>query len=335
MRRLAWAFTAGMVTVLAVLASNLLAGRGTSPSDTRAALLAVAWSGHVATAVTQYLDERRHDLELLAALPDIVHASRAAAADAKRRGLQKRGVAALEREQDAARALSRDPRVAATLASWRETFGFAELSFSERDGYAVLGTERTPDFVQSDEDWWQRAFADGYAETVPQYDPSGAVTIELAVRITDPATRAPMGVVKGTLPLASLAPFTRMGAPLGTSVEIIDAARRIIVSPDTSRLLREVPESLPPLASQATHREMENPQGITIAAAAPTHGARWWVITRAHAAVPDGPGSSEALYEDAALAGGVVLVMVWLALGLAGLSPTGAERSRPPGSLPS
>jgi hypothetical protein len=316
MPRLGFALAAGAVTALAVLCSDLLAGRATSNDHLRAtAARASAWSERAADAVTRHLDERRHDIELLAALPDVVHAARVAAAEAKRRGLQGRPVAVLERELDASRALSKDPRLIAMLAAWRDAFGFTELSFSERDGYSVLGTERTPDFVQSDEDWWQRAFADGFAETTPQYDQSGAVCVEIAVRISDPATHMPMGVIKGTLPLKPLSELTMTGAPHGASVEIVDAARRIVVSPDSARLFREAADSVPPLAQRASAREFDGPRR-GVAAAAPAHSGRWWVVTRL---VDDADelGAPWAPYESAALAGGVVVILLIAAFGVA------------------
>ena len=306
-RRLGLACAAGVVTALAVVSSALLPDRG--DADRPSALQrAAALSERSADAVSRYLDERRRDLELLAGLPDIVHAARVAAAEARRRGLQGRPVAVLERELDASRALSKDPRLAATLAAFRGAYGFTELSFTERDGYSVLGTERTPDFVQSDEDWWQRAFADGFSETRPQMDPSGTVAVELAVRITDPTTRQPMGVIKGTLALALVAAAApRM--PTGLTLEIIDGGQRIIASADSTRLLRQMPESLPPLAPRTAVIEAAR------VAVTPTHGGRWWVVVRAAPGAGEFIGPSyRALVESAGAAGATVMLLVLVVL---------------------
>ncbi|HEY2825891.1 MAG TPA: hypothetical protein VGI83_10125 [Gemmatimonadales bacterium] len=311
-RRVILACVAGAVTSLAVLSFALIVERAALDRlpDAPPARAAIGVQ-RAADAVTQYLAARRANVELLADLPDIAHAARLATVEAKRRGLVGRPISVLERELDSTRALSRDPRVRGVLTLWRDRLGFSEVSFTERDGYAVLGTERVPDFVQSDEDWWQRAFATGFTETAPQYDPSAGVVVELAARITDPSTHAPTGVIKATLPLAAALDAMVAGETGAKDMEIVDRSRRVIVSRDASRLLRQVPvDSLPPLTSRPSATSLSGPGGSQNVAAAPTHDARWWVIARSTVAADDRGPYWRTAAEDSAASGALALLIV-------------------------
>src|SRR6266853_343369 len=82
--------------------------------------------------------------------------------------------------------------VAAYLRDYIQRSEFAELFFTESHGYSVLASNRTSDFLQSDEEWWRRAVADGVDEGVPRYDSSAAaVSLEYDVAIQAPRRAAP------------------------------------------------------------------------------------------------------------------------------------------------
>jgi hypothetical protein len=310
------ALVSAALAALAPFAVAYLADRTLVAELDRAASTRVADAArHSANLVSRYLMERRRDAETLAALPDIVHATRVAAQVAQRRRLVGRPIARLERDMDSTRALGGDPQLRRFLGATRDAFDFAEVTFTERDGFTVLGTDRTPDFVQSDEAWWQRAFADGFDESAPLIDPSGAVAIELAARIADPRTRAPMGVLRVALRLTHLNELVAAETPTPIIVEVVDSARRIVLSPDRTRLLRQLPDSV------VLGRESVRVAGDVVAVV-PAREGRWWVIARAPA--PGGVVTPRRpLYWAAGGSAALVFLVVLTALALAKPSTTG------------
>ena len=77
---------------------------------------------------------------------------------------------------------------------------FAEVFFTDRNGYNVALTNPTSDFVQSDEDWWQSAWSRGLSVGEIEYDDSAGVwSIDISLRIVDPDSEQPVGVMKTVL----------------------------------------------------------------------------------------------------------------------------------------
>ena len=77
--------------------------------------------------------------------------------------------------------------------------GFAEIFVTNERGMNVCVTNRTSDYYQADEDWWQI----GVAASQPknghvQYDQSaGVVAVPAYLPVADPATGVTIGVAKG------------------------------------------------------------------------------------------------------------------------------------------
>lgn len=77
---------------------------------------------------------------------------------------------------------------------------FAEVFFTDRNGFNVALTNPTSDFVQSDETWWQNAWGRFLSVGDIEYDDSAGVwSVEISVRIEDPDTGEPLGVMKSVL----------------------------------------------------------------------------------------------------------------------------------------
>ncbi|MCY4428934.1 MAG: PDC sensor domain-containing protein [Rhodospirillales bacterium] len=77
---------------------------------------------------------------------------------------------------------------------------FAEIFFTDRNGFNVALTNPTSDFVQSDEAWWQSAWSHGISVGEVDYDESAGVwSIEISVRIDDPGGSKSLGVMKTVL----------------------------------------------------------------------------------------------------------------------------------------
>ena len=82
---------------------------------------------------------------------------------------------------------------------------FAEVFFTDSNGFNVGLTNSTSDFVQSDEDWWQEAWSDFLSIGEIGYDDSAGVwSIDISVRLDDPATGELLGVMKTVLAIDSV-----------------------------------------------------------------------------------------------------------------------------------
>src|SRR5256886_10220191 len=87
------------------------------------------------------------------------------------------------------------------------------------------------DFVQSDEEWWRQAVAEGLYEGAPRYDSSAAaVSLEYDVAIRAPRLSAPVGVLKAVFPLDHLSQLlTAADAGTGGRLQVVDAQGMLIV----------------------------------------------------------------------------------------------------------
>lgn len=79
---------------------------------------------------------------------------------------------------------------------------FAEVFFTDNMGFNVAVTSPTTDFVQSDENWWQAAWATGSFVSDVEFDASSNLwAVEISVLIRDKSTGKPLGVMKAVLGL--------------------------------------------------------------------------------------------------------------------------------------
>ena len=77
---------------------------------------------------------------------------------------------------------------------------FADVSFTDRNGFNVALTNPTSGFVQSDETWWQNAWGRFLSVGDVEYDDSAGVwSVEISVRIEDPDTGEPLGIMNSVL----------------------------------------------------------------------------------------------------------------------------------------
>ena len=82
---------------------------------------------------------------------------------------------------------------------------FTEVFMSDRNGFNVALTDSTSEFVHSDEIWWQDTWKRGMTFGNLEYgDVSGLWSIDIAVRIDEPATNDPIGVMSAILAIESI-----------------------------------------------------------------------------------------------------------------------------------
>src|SRR6059058_858853 len=239
---------------------------------------------HVASLVDLYLRERRHEAEALAGSPAVVRAALEASQAALRQRLPQLDIPTLERMFNQRRELGGDPDLAAYLRGYAQHSDFAELFFTDSHGYNVLASDRTSDFVQSDEAWWQQAVKTGAYEGAPRYDSSAAVvSLEYDIAIRAPRVAHPVGVLKAVCALARLPRLLAAGdLPGGVRLEVVDAQGRRIVTPDSAELLRPLPQAadIPRESRPATARVVGPDGSADLAVTVPTANGKWWVVFR-------------------------------------------------------
>ena len=231
-----------------------------------------------------YIRERRREAELLAASPLLIAAAAQGSQDVVQRGLDKLDIPTLERQFNRTRELGGDPALKRYLRDYVERSDVAELFFTDSHGYNVLTSDRTSDFVQSDEDWWQQAFAKGAFEGEPKYDSSAAaVSLEYDVAIRAPGRARPVGVLKVVYALDKLGPLLGV-ADLGDSayLEVVDEHGHLLVAPAGEQLLTELPD-------EKQIQRVDRPRSAVVRTArgvpelvitVPANQGRWWIVFR-------------------------------------------------------
>src|SRR5438132_488254 len=221
---------------------------------------------HVASLVGMYLRERRREAEGLARSPAVVRAALDGSQQAISRRLPQLATPTLERMFNQRHVLGGDPELAAYLRDYVQRSEFSELFFTESHGYSVLASNRTSDFVQSDEEWWRQAVAEGVYEGAPRYDSSAAaVSLEYDVAIRAPRVSAPVGVLKAVVPLDRLSQLlTAADAGTGVRLQVVDAQGTLIVGggggggkPNQADLLHPIPD-----AAAVPRRERPDPATV-------------------------------------------------------------------------
>lgn len=114
----------------------------------------------------------------------------------------------VERELDGTTQLDTSGNSSAFLAtSIADQSAFAEVFFTDKNGFNVGATNPTSDFVQRDEEWWQTAWNSGAFIGPMQFDDSaGVFSFEVAVRIEGPPGQ-PIGVIKAVIDVTAVQSF--------------------------------------------------------------------------------------------------------------------------------
>src|SRR6266540_636415 len=228
---------------------------------------------HAASLIGMYLRERRREAEALARSPAVVRAALDGSQLAISQRLPQLDTPTLERMFNQRRALGGDPDLAAYLRDYIQQSEFTELLFTESHGYAVLASNRTSDFVQSDEEWWRRAAADGVYEGAPGYDSSAA----------------PVGVLKAVFGLDRLSNLlTAADLSGGARLQVVDAQGTLIMGggggvggPNQTNLLRPIPDAAAvPRLERADTATVPGPAGEELVVTVPIDNGKWWVVFR-------------------------------------------------------
>src|SRR5258705_4597818 len=292
-----------------------------------------------AAMVTHYLNERRREVVSLASMPQLTGALRQASQDASTRGLDKVDIPTLERTFAASRQMGGEPALRDYIRAYTTLSDFAEMFVTESHGFNVLTSERPSDFVQRDEEWWQRAVEDGVYEGDAKFDSSaGAVSFEFDVAVRAPGYARPVGVLKAVFALDKLAKLLGSDDLTGGAyVEVVDNDGRLLVSRDPALLLQPLADKgrIPLRPEPASARVATAQRGEELIVTAPTNQGEWWVLYRQPAATAFAAARStqrNVWFGAVLVAGLVVGALFWLSRRLSRLV---TEPVRAAGAIPS
>ena len=220
----------------AMLAGWLIAQDRAGNSGGVAAGRAIADAEAFADALDRWLTGTLGELRAWGEIPALVEGVRRAAVEHHERGYTEETPedvnAQLVHEGHLGLAPQADEYLAAQVArspSW------SQVHYSDEYGFTVgrIGVE--DDFVQTDENWWRRAWAQGRYEGPVGLDPTiGELGIRLALRIDDPATNAAVGVIDGMIGVAAIHELSDAFAQRsGTHVRILDADGALVAETES------------------------------------------------------------------------------------------------------
>ncbi len=257
-----------------------------------------------------FLGNQRRQLRAIAQAPGVVNAARTADREVTRLGLDRLDAETLEDRFADRRMLAPDPTLRRFLQALRDSAEYADLVLADAHGFGATAASDPTRFVWTDEPWWREAMANGSYVGEPYFDDVARVAaLELAVRVDDPATGRPVGVLRGPIRLARI----RLSDDNATQavVEIVDNNGRIIVTRDANRILRDSPVA--PLLSQARQvmivRAPLESGDEWIAALVPDISGRWWSVVRAPVSVAF-RGSRSVVLIIGAVMGAVLLAII-------------------------
>ena len=160
-----------------------------------------AQAENAARQLDAFLIERMVEARAWASAPLVVEAARSAHGRHVAEGLTEAPIEAVEARFRIQKSLGSAPQADTYLRQQIAASPyFAEVFFTDRNGYNVALTNPTSDFVQSDEDWWQSAWSRGLSVGEIEYDDSAGVwSTDISLRIADPDSEQPLGVMKTVL----------------------------------------------------------------------------------------------------------------------------------------
>ena len=234
-----------------MLAGWLIAHERASKPTGIAAERAIAEAEAFGDALDRWLTGTLAELRAWGEIPALVEGVRRAAVEHHERGYTEETPedvnAQLVHEGHLGLAPQADEYLSAQVArsqTWRQ------VHYSDEYGFTVGRVGVEDDFVQTDETWWRRAWAQGRYEGPAGLDPTiGELGIRLALRIDDPATNAAVGVIDGMIGVEAIQrladAFTQRS---GAELRILNADGALVAETESGhardRILKLSPETM-------------------------------------------------------------------------------------------
>ena len=189
-------------------------------------------AGRIVDQLDTFMLERISDVVVWASAPITLEAARLAAAAHEKAGLVKLTIPDVESKFKSRKSLNVSPAANRYLIQQiRRSPHFGEVFFTDRYGFNTALTNPTSDFVQRDENWWKTAWENGISVGDVEFDKSAGIwSIDISVRIDDPASGRSLGVMKAVLGVSLIQEVANMGARdiKGGAVTVINSNGQLL-----------------------------------------------------------------------------------------------------------
>jgi len=171
-------------------------------------------SARIVSQLDAFMLERISDVVVWASAPIIIQAAKVAADTHQKAGLVDKQIDEIEARFKTRKSLNVSPAANRFLIQQiRRSSHFGEVFFTDKNGFNTALTNPTSDFVQRDENWWKTAWENGISVGEVEYDDSAGIwSIDISVRIDDPASGRSLGVMKAVLGVSLLQEVADNGA---------------------------------------------------------------------------------------------------------------------------
>ena len=158
-------------------------------------------SARIVNQLDTFMLERISDVVVWASAPITLQAAKSAAEAHEKTGLIDKEIDEIEALFKTRKSLNVSPAANRYLIQQiRRSSHFGEVFFTDKHGFNTALTNPTSDFVQRDENWWKTAWENGISVGEVEFDDSAAIwSVDISVRIDDPASGRSLGVMKAVL----------------------------------------------------------------------------------------------------------------------------------------
>jgi twitching motility protein PilJ len=194
-------------------------------------------ASRIVNQLDAFMLERISDVVVWASAPIIIQAARRAAEEHARIGLDKLSIDEIEARFDQSKNLDVSPAANRYLIQQiRRSPHFGEVFFTDAFGFNTALTNPTSDFVQRDENWWKTAWENGISVGEVEFDDSAGIwSVDISVRIDDPASGRSLGVMKAVLGVSLIQEVADNGARdiRGGTVTVISSGGLLLAETGT------------------------------------------------------------------------------------------------------
>lgn len=207
----------------------------------------ISVSGQIAAQIDAFMLERISDAISWSVAPAVLEAATAAAVLHKKEGLNEMLIRDVEARFTGEKSYNISPKANAYLKTQiSRSKHFGEAFFTDSNGFNVALTNPTSDFVQRDENWWKTAWENGLSVGEVEFDDSAGIwSVEISVRIDDPASGHSLGVMKTVLGVSLIQELSDAGVKgiEKGSVTVVNSDGLLLAETDTNHVRSRIMNS--------------------------------------------------------------------------------------------
>ena len=207
-----------------------LAGSNEGPKDDPLRNRALVEAQAIGRALDLWMTHAESELRSWGEAPALINGVRRAAVEHHERGYTEQTPEEVNARFVHDRHLGLAPEADEYLAVQVErSKAWTQAHYSDEYGFTVGVAGLEEDFVQTDENWWQVAWNRGRHEGSIAFDEkANGFAFRIALRMDDPATRAAVGVIDGTIALTAIQQLADGFAADRSNVRILDEKGQLI-----------------------------------------------------------------------------------------------------------